>query len=243
MKDQEKPFYVYVHRRATDGRVFYVGKGKGGRFSSSYGRNKYWHRISGKHGFTASIVMRFTEEDCAFSFERALIKHYGRDNLCNASDGGEGPCGLVHTSESRAKMSASRIGKKKPRDAVEKTASAHRGMKRSQETRNRISQAQIGVKLPPRTEEFKMHMSKLMTGRIIGDEQIKLHKDMHSIPVVTTCGMTFMSATSAAKWLSENGWPKANQSGIGSCARGCNKSAYGYKWNFIDIEGYISDNS
>lgn len=102
---EEKPFYVYVHRRATDGRVFYVGKGKCGRIHERKNRNLHWHNIVNKHGFTANIVMRFDREECAFSFERALIKYYGRENLCNLTDGGEGVSGRVVDEMSRFNIS------------------------------------------------------------------------------------------------------------------------------------------
>lgn len=111
MQDQ-KPFYVYVHRRATDGRVFYVGKGKGGRAWWHYDRNQRWNRTVAKYGFTAHIVMRFDREECAFSFERALIKHYGRENLCNMTDGGDGVSGYVFTDDVKERMSKSHSGEK-----------------------------------------------------------------------------------------------------------------------------------
>lgn len=37
-------FYVYLHRRATDGRVFCVGKGHGKRAWRTEGRNPKWQR-------------------------------------------------------------------------------------------------------------------------------------------------------------------------------------------------------
>jgi len=230
----EKPFYVYVHRKATDGSVFYVDKGKGNRAFDKTGRNAYWHRIVNKHGFKSDIVIRFEHEECAFSFEIALIKMHGRKNLCNASNGGEGPSGLIHTIESKAKMSAARIGKKKSKESIEKTASSHRGRKRSQETRDRISEAQRGVKLPPRTDEFKKFISILMTGRVKSeDEKIKM-SERNSKPVETECGKTFKNANHACEWIHVNGWPKANQSAISSCARGVKQQAYGYKWKYIN---------
>jgi hypothetical protein len=76
-----------------------VGKGKGRRAFSSSGRNPHWIRVVKKYGFTSHILMKFEKEACSFSLERALIKYYGRKNLCNFSDGGEGPSGMVHTQE------------------------------------------------------------------------------------------------------------------------------------------------
>ena len=86
-----KPFYVYVHKYASgpkEGQVFYVGKGKNWRYSGKANRNIHWHHVVNKYGFTPKIVMRFYSEICAFSFEVALIKQLGKNNLCNILDGG-----------------------------------------------------------------------------------------------------------------------------------------------------------
>jgi len=124
-------FYVYVHRRATDGRVFYVGKGTGNR-AWSLRRNGYWKNIANKHGFTIEIVIQDMREPDAFQLERELIAFYGRENLANLTDGGEGCSGIIQTEEHKAKV-----------------ASAHRGMKRSEESRKRMSDAQ---KLAPKRD-------------------------------------------------------------------------------------------
>jgi hypothetical protein len=107
-----KDFYVYIHRRATNGSVFYVGKGHGSRAESKFGRNAYWHRVTKKHGFKAEIVLAGLQEWFAFELERDLIAYYGRDSLCNLTDGGDGTAGVTpwnlgkpHKPETRAKLS------------------------------------------------------------------------------------------------------------------------------------------
>lgn len=54
-----------------------------------------------------------------------------------------------------------------------------------------------------------------------------------SKPIGTTCGMSFESQTSAAKWLKENGFPKAKQGNISTSALSDGRTAYGYKWVFL----------
>lgn len=107
-----KKFYVYIHRRATDGSVFYVGKGQRNRHESKRWRNKHWHNIVSKNGFTSEIITTFSSEICAFSFEVALIKAYGRKALCNMTDGGEGMSGWVASAETRKRCSDWQIGRK-----------------------------------------------------------------------------------------------------------------------------------
>jgi len=99
-------FYVYLHRRATDGRVFYVGKGIARRAWTKDNRNKHWHHISKKHGYTVEIVQYGMQEWWAFELERELICSYGRDVLCNLTDGGEGATGVKFTDEQKNKISA-----------------------------------------------------------------------------------------------------------------------------------------
>jgi hypothetical protein len=82
--------HVYLHHRKTDGRVFYVGKGKKSRATNTTHRSEYWKRVYAKHGRTVRYIARNIPEPCALSFEMALISAHGRPNLCNLSDGGDG---------------------------------------------------------------------------------------------------------------------------------------------------------
>lgn len=148
--DSTASFYVYVHRRGTDGRVFYVGKGKGRRAWVDAGRTNYWRRIVAKHGLIVEIVQDNMQEWWAFEMERELIALYGRKNLCNLTDGGEGASGAVKSAETIAKHIA-----------------LHTGKKRSAESRQRMSDAQksspnkrdiSGDKNPAKREEVRAKM-------------------------------------------------------------------------------------
>lgn len=100
-------FYVYLHKRATDGRVFYVGKGHENRAWSDKGRNKYWHKIVGKHGFTVEILHHGLQEWYALELEIAEISRLRECgvHLANVTDGGDGVSGLVFSDESKRQMS------------------------------------------------------------------------------------------------------------------------------------------
>lgn len=150
-----KDFYVYVHRRASDGRVFYVGKGKGKRAGSKTSRNQHWHNIVQKHGRLVEYVQKNMDEQAAYDLEKKLIAEYGRDSLCNLSDGGEGSPGL--TEEAKERLRQSRLGKKL-----------------SEETKRKISESRKGIKL---TEDHKKKLSKIFKGRRISEEQKKKLSD------------------------------------------------------------------
>lgn len=113
--------YVYVHRRADDGSVFYVGKGtiRGrSRIERAFdrsNRNLYWQRVVAKHGLLVEVVASFRDDAAAQDYERLLISEYGRKTLTNLTDGGDGCAGIIPSPEARAKLSEAA---KRPRSAA-----------------------------------------------------------------------------------------------------------------------------
>lgn len=96
-------FYVYVHRRLSDNKPFYVGKGKGNRAFSSFGRNSYWKNTKEKHGLSVEIVFDNLTEDESFQCEKDTIlefKYFGYP-LTNLTDGGEGTTGYKVTEKAK----------------------------------------------------------------------------------------------------------------------------------------------
>lgn len=212
-----KKFYVYIHRRKSDGRVFYVGKGTGKRALRTSGRNRYWKRVYNKHGRIVEILLHFEKENCAFSFEKAMIALYGKENLTNTTDGGEGVCGLVHSEEARKKMSGPRPNAKNwlkgriPPDYLkEKWRKAKLGKKQSPEHAQKSRTNKVGVKIQD-TSKFNLSKRK---------------------PVRNSKGEVFESAATAARAMSERFNVNASQGNISMCTNGKRKTAYGMKWFF-----------
>lgn len=238
-----KDFYVYVHKRASDGTVFYVGKGHGKRARSSTGRSAYWKRIVAKHGCIVEIVASGLLEWYANELERDLICSIGRENLCNLTDGGEGTAGLKRKplpEVSRLKISAALKGRKSPRSKEHqaklsatlrgrktgplpeaqraKIGSAHVGKTRSKEQRAAMSEAQRRRVRKPLSESHKAAIgaaSRRQPGR----------------PVACSNGMVFEKLIHAEAWLREHVNPKADYVGIVS-AINRKGSAYGFTWQF-----------
>lgn len=99
-------YYVYVHRKASSGKVFYVGKGsRPDRAFDTESRNPRWHATVNKHGLVVEIVMHFETDALAQQCERELIAWYGRPALVNMTDGGDGCAGIVMSAEARRKLS------------------------------------------------------------------------------------------------------------------------------------------
>jgi hypothetical protein len=126
-------FYTYIHRKASDGSVFYVGKGISSRANTMHGRNKFWHNIENKHGRTVEICARWKTEQEALDHERLLIacfKDMGCE-LSNLTDGGLGTS-----------------GRKMPPDQLAKHTTRVREQAKSQEWRDRIAESLKGEKHP-----------------------------------------------------------------------------------------------
>jgi len=103
-------YFVYLHKRKTDGAVFYVGQGKNGRAFNFNGRNQIWERIASKHGVDVDIVLTELTREQALAEEIRLVAIYGRLNnktgvLANMTDGGDGGLGLTVTDETKIKIS------------------------------------------------------------------------------------------------------------------------------------------
>lgn len=111
-------YYVYEHWRLDKDECFYVGKGCRGRAYTTSKRGAHWNNIVAKlerigSGYEVRMVATGMSEKEAFKLERERISFW-RDkvDLANKTDGGDGTSGMRHTSESKAKMSAARIGNK-----------------------------------------------------------------------------------------------------------------------------------
>ena len=212
----EKKFYVYVHRRLSDGTIFYVGKGSGRRLNETYGRSKHWQNVSKKNGWSAHIVSRFSQEQCAFSFEISLISYIGKKNLVNVTDGGDGVAGLIHDEASKKKMRGPRPdakawlkGRSAPDYLKEKWRKAKIGKKQSPEHAEKSRNNKFGVKIKD-TSKFNLEKRK---------------------PVKNSNGEFFESAAEAAREMSIRLGVNASQGNITMAVLGRRKTAYGMEWS------------
>lgn len=101
---------VYLHRRKSDGKVFYVGMGSEERAFTTSSRNKWWKNTYKKYGLTVDIVAKNLSIKDAYELEVFLISELGRKdlglgNLVNLDDGGKGATGHIPTKIAREKLS------------------------------------------------------------------------------------------------------------------------------------------
>ena len=221
-------FYVYLHKRATDGSVFYVGKGSGRRAWSNK-RSEHWRRIVNKSGLVVEIVQFGMREWWAFEFERDLIFYYGRDTLCNATDGGEGLSGYKFTDDHKLKIGNYHKGKKKLPHVIEALRQANIGRKLPKEHREKLSKIHSGRK---HTEE---HIKKAAASRMgkshteQGKQNIRASKC--KIVVCVQTQEVFLGTHHATEWCKKTN-PKASQAAIARACKKPLKIAYGYNWRY-----------
>lgn len=141
----DRCFYVYVHKRATDGSVFYIGKGKGARDKSRSGRSKHWRNIVQKNGYSIERIFQNLTEDEAYLLEiKAISEYRGKDErICNVANGGNGGLsGTVLTDDHKEKLRNAKLGKQQMKDHAIKSAKAKIGKKQPIEAVNYV----IGLK-------------------------------------------------------------------------------------------------
>ena len=115
-----KEYYVYAHRKATTGEIFYIGKGTGRRAWGTIDRNPFWQAVARKHGFTIEIIEDQLQEWYAYELEQTLIAGYGRRNvgtgiLTNITEGGKGVSGIVQSAKCRKVTSERSKGLSNPK--------------------------------------------------------------------------------------------------------------------------------
>jgi hypothetical protein len=112
-----KRHYIYFHKRADDGVVFYVGIGVGRRAYRESNRSQFWKRIAEKHDYTIEFPHKDLTQDEAKQLEIHYISAFGRidrgtGTLCNMTDGGDGRTGYKCTDETKEKMRKAATGVK-----------------------------------------------------------------------------------------------------------------------------------
>lgn len=165
-------FYVYLHRKASDNSIFYVGKGKGFRAYRTSGRSDYWNKKFNKHGLIVEILFKDLIESEAFRLEIETIKNLKEsgENIINLTNGGEGMSGHKMSNESLVKMSLAQKNQKPWSDEARKKMSDRVsgegcywfGRKLSEEHRKKISVKHIGKKV---SQDVIDKIKKTLTGK------------------------------------------------------------------------------
>ena len=181
--------YIYEHWRPDKNLCFYVGKGSDRRAWEMAHRNPHHKAVVSKlTSLGLAVDIRIIQSDLtsdeAFALEVERIAFYGRDNLCNMTDGGDGASSP--TDETRNKISKANKGKifspnhrKKLSKAAskrkigpltenhkQKIGEAGKGRKFTEIHKQRISNSLKGKKCPPVSDEARKKMSDFQKNRV-----------------------------------------------------------------------------
>lgn len=207
-------FYVYTHRRSSDGSVFYVGKGKIKRGWIISTRSSYWKNTAIKHGSTIRIEKDNLNEYEAFKYEIFLIRKIKENGgkLVNLTDGGEGTSGRA--SHKRKEVYSS-LGERFDSITIARDFLRCNGYPTATESnitgccKGRYSF--IYGRCWSYTE-FPEHPDIVDCKAING----KRVTETMSRTVYSSCGKVFPSCSDAQRWLIAKGFAKAS---IGSISR------------------------
>ena len=170
-------YYTYAYLR-EDRTPYYIGKGRGNRIYFK-GRDEI---KSPKDKSRIIFLKRNLTEEEAFKHEIYMIAVFGRKDLGtgilrNKTNGGDGISGLVHTEESKRKMSESHKGEN----------NHFYGKSHSQETKDKIGNLKkgkyVGNKNPmfgkTHSQEARDKISEANTGRVVSIEVRKKMSELH----------------------------------------------------------------
>lgn len=189
-------------------------------------------------------------EPDAFELERHLISEIGRDNLVNMTDGGEGSSGKKMSDRQRQEASK-RLKGVVPVEAVaasifsnSKPISTVCGMRFPSSRSAALWLNENGF--PTACASGIISSLKGISSKAYGYSWVYQNKDGTLLdsaykksdydprkPVGTACGLRFDSAKSAADWLRENGYPRAQLANISSNCKGRVNKAHGFRWGYV----------
>lgn len=147
-----------MHIRASDGKIFYVGKGKGSRDNSRSGRSAHWRNTVAKHGLIIKRIFTEMSEDEAYQNEIEVIKLMREkgEKLCNIANGGNGGLsGIKLSAEHIEKLRAAKIGKPQTPDHARKSASAKLGKRQPRGAVERLAEKRSKAVINSEGEIFK----------------------------------------------------------------------------------------
>lgn len=161
---------VYAHMKKDSREIYYIGIGNNIKRAYHTGcRSEIWKRHYRKYGLIVDILCSDVDLKTAKEVEMFLIAHYGKKQLCNRTDGGEGFFGGKHSEESRRKISEKNKGRKASEETKIKMSLKSKGHQRrkkgtwsqSEEAKAKIGKAFKGKK---RSQHFCEQVKKSKIG-------------------------------------------------------------------------------
>lgn len=213
-----REYYVYKHTNKINGKC-YIGQTcnivkRWKSYSYKY-CTKFYDAIKkyGWDNFTHEVLKVCAKDDVDF-YEAYYIKFYNSiENGYNLESGGQ--TNKTHSKETIEKITQKNIGRKCKEETKEKISKSLIGKPLSQERRKNMSIAHKGKKLKPFTEKHLLNMKQ---------SAMKRAKNV----ICLNNGEIYNSIEEAGKRY--NLYPES----ISRVCKGKQKTAGGYKWEFIN---------
>jgi hypothetical protein len=177
--------------------VYYVGIGnKEIRAYHKGSRSDIWKRYYNKYGLLVDILCKNISIEEAKNIEKYLISFYGKNQLCNRTDGGEGFFGGKHSEETKLKIINANKGRKASEETKLKMSLSSKGhnrrpkgtWKQSDESKSKISNSVKGKKkskyfceqVKKSKQGYKPHKNTLEKSVEVRREKAVLIKEVNS---------------------------------------------------------------
>lgn len=230
-------YYVYVHRRLSDGRIFYVGKGLNRRYLCLNGRSNWWNNTAQKHGVKPEILIGGLCEDDAKRLEIIIIDDLrsSGEPLVNLTSGGDGAPDRVLSAETLEMMSKYKRKAVTNSDGMCFVSIKQAALWMRENGYPMAAETAIGsaVRNSRRTAYGRTwwasnHQSRdlIQPRKLLALEQGK--------KIMRDDGMIFPSVSHAARYIAEEQGRPVTRANISNCANGRIKTSYGHKWRFVD---------
>lgn len=212
--------YIYLIKN-QHGKIVYIGQQIGTKPLTEYkGSGLVLNRAYKKYGedkFTREII-EYCDKDILNIREQYYISFYNTKfpHGYNLTDGGEGMKGYKYTSNQCNNISQAKQGQKYPKEHGEKIKQAKLGKKRDQETKDKIS----------KTKASKYNIQPDLT--LKGTHKSNSQKCIFQYDLENNILNEYQSAQEAGRCLGKSG------NSIADCASGRQKTAYGFKWKYLD---------
>ena len=150
--------------------IYYIGIGQDIKRAYHKGaRSEIWKRHYAKYGLIVDILCNDINLEAARDIEKFLITQYGKKQLCNRTDGGEGFFGGKHSEETKRIISEKTKGRKASKETLLKMSSSAKGhnrrpkgtWKQSEEAKEKLSKIFKGKKM---SEQFCQKVKKSKIG-------------------------------------------------------------------------------
>lgn len=217
---QKGRFYVYMHRRVSDGSVFYIGKGTGWRaWTCSYpSRSRYWVRVYNKHGRSVEFIREGLDEQCAITIEKLEI--------AAAISRGESLVNHKSTGTPSSAMGAKEIYASTGEKFLSVEDAVHflRGLGYVRASNGSIASAARG--------ERNYAYGRAWSYKSTPEHPLSMKYEKPKIE--SSKGEVFNKMKDAVAYLREIGYPKASHSAISGCLSGRMGYAYDRTWSYTN---------